>query len=185
MRHNFTQKDIQELICLAAEKSTSSNEFMLLRRFIDRIANMNSDIASVKEGDKVRILNHRIPGNSNSICGIVKDINGDKAKVYITNNFYIKCSYTDLEVVQTKEQMESVSNGTADSCDIPNVNNHDSGSIKIPVEVDLSDSYWDAYTADLAKEVALKVANRYNDPKEAAEYAVSVAKVVVEGLKRK
>lgn len=59
------------------------------------------------------------------------------------------------------------------------------GSIKIPVEVDLTDSYWDAYAADLAKEVALKVANRYNDPKEAAEYAVSVAKAVVEGLKRK
>ena len=59
------------------------------------------------------------------------------------------------------------------------------GSIKIPVEVDLTDSYWDAYTADLAKEVALKVTNKYTDPKETAEYAVSVAKAVAEGLKRK
>lgn len=59
------------------------------------------------------------------------------------------------------------------------------GSIKIPVEVDLTDSYWDAYAAGLAKEVALKVANKYNDPKEAAEYAVLVAKAVVEGLKGK
>lgn len=59
------------------------------------------------------------------------------------------------------------------------------GSIKIPVEVDLTDSYWDAYTADLAKEVALKVANKYTDPEQAAEYAVSVAKAVVEGLKKK
>ena len=58
-------------------------------------------------------------------------------------------------------------------------------TIKIPVEVDPTDSYWDAYTANLAKEVALKVANKYTDPKEAAEYAVSVAKAVVEGLKRK
>ncbi len=58
-------------------------------------------------------------------------------------------------------------------------------TIKIPVEVDLTDSFWDAYTADLAKEIALKVANKYNDPKEAAEYAVKVAKAVVEGLKRK
>lgn len=46
-------------------------------------------------------------------------------------------------------------------------------------------SYWTAYTADLAKEIAVKVANKYNDPKETAEYAVSVAKAVVEGLKRK
>lgn len=59
------------------------------------------------------------------------------------------------------------------------------GSITIPVEVDLTDSYWDAYAADLAKEVALKVANKYNDPEQAAEYAVSVAKAVVEGLKGK
>lgn len=59
------------------------------------------------------------------------------------------------------------------------------GSIKIPVEVDLTDSYWDAYTADLAKEVALKVANKFNAPHEVAEYAVKVAKAVAEGLKRK
>lgn len=59
------------------------------------------------------------------------------------------------------------------------------GSIKIPVEVDLTDSYWDAYAADLVKEIALKVANKYNAPKEAADYAVSVAKAVVEELKRK
>lgn len=58
-------------------------------------------------------------------------------------------------------------------------------TIAIPVEVDLTDSYWDAYAADLAKEVALKVANKYNDPKEAAEYATDVARAVVEGLKRK
>lgn len=50
----------------------------------------------------------------------------------------------------------------------------------------IADSFdWQRYTADLAKEVALKVANKYNDPKEAAEYAVSVANAVVEGLKRK
>ena len=59
------------------------------------------------------------------------------------------------------------------------------GSIKIPVEVDLTDSYWDAYTADLAKEITVKVAKKYTDPKETAEYAVSVAKAVAEGLKRK
>lgn len=59
------------------------------------------------------------------------------------------------------------------------------GSITIPVEVDLTDSYWDAYAADLAKEVALRVATDYTDPNETAEYAVTVAKAVAEGLKRK
>lgn len=45
--------------------------------------------------------------------------------------------------------------------------------------------YWQHYEADLAKEVVLKVANKYEDPKKAAEYAVQVAKAVVEGLKRR
>lgn len=48
-----------------------------------------------------------------------------------------------------------------------------------------TEAYWDAYTADLAKEVVLKVANKFNSPYEAAEYAVKVAKAVAEGLKRK
>lgn len=44
--------------------------------------------------------------------------------------------------------------------------------------------YWQHYEANLAKEVVLKVANKYEDPKKAAEYAVQVAKAVAEGLKR-
>lgn len=77
-----------------------------------------------------------------------------------------------VELVEPTEQTEVEKK--------PNV-----GSIKIPVEVDLTDSYWDAYAADLAKEVALKVAKKCTDPKETAEYAVKVAKAVVEGLKNK
>lgn len=53
------------------------------------------------------------------------------------------------------------------------------------VKIDNVAMNWQRYEADLAKEVALKVANKYNDPKQAAEYAVSVAKGVVEGLKEK
>lgn len=61
------------------------------------------------------------------------------------------------------------------------------GSITIPVEVDLTESFWNTYTADLAKEIAVKVANKKMDnyPEEIGAYAVSVAKAVVEGLKRK
>ena len=51
------------------------------------------------------------------------------------------------------------------------------------VFADIADSFdWQRYEADLAKEVALKVANKYNNPKEVADYAVSVAKAVVENL---
>ena len=55
---------------------------------------------------------------------------------------------------------------------------------KIYVEAH-NEAYWEAYAADLAKEIALKVANKYSVPKEAADYAVLVAKAVVENLKKK
>ena len=119
----------------------------------------------IKVGDKVEELVSRKSGRVLRIEGdfVVVGIPYDKEKHY----WHID----SVELVEPTEQAEA---------EKPNV-----GSIKIPVEVDLTDSYWDAYTADLAKEVALKVANKYNDPKEAAEYAVSVAKAVVEELKKK
>ena len=42
---------------------------------------------------------------------------------------------------------------------------------------------WQRYEADLAKEIALKVANRYNDPEETAKYAAKAAKQIVKHLK--
>lgn len=53
--------------------------------------------------------------------------------------------------------------------------------------ISLDINYWDAYAAELAKEVVLKTVNSASDrrPSAIAEYAVSVAKAVVEGLKRK
>lgn len=50
-----------------------------------------------------------------------------------------------------------------------------------------TEAYWDTYTADLAKDIAVKIVNKNmdSDPHYAADYAVSVAKSVVEGLKRK
>lgn len=43
--------------------------------------------------------------------------------------------------------------------------------------------FWVKYEADLAKEIALKVANRYNDPEETAKYAAKAAKQIVKHLK--
>ncbi len=55
------------------------------------------------------------------------------------------------------------------------------GSITIPVEVELTDSFWDAYTADLAKEIAIVYAKQKRD----VRLAVRTAKSVVEELKKK
>ena len=50
-----------------------------------------------------------------------------------------------------------------------------------------SEAYWTSYTADLAKEIALKLVNKKmdNDPQGIAEYAITVAEAVVAGLKKK
>lgn len=120
----------------------------------------------IKVGDKVEELVSRKSGRVLRIEGdfVVVGIPYDKEKHY----WHID----SVELVEPTEQTEAEKK--------PNV-----GSITIPVKVDLDDTFWDSYTADLAKEIAVKVANKFNDPKEAAEYAVSVAKSVVEGLKRK
>lgn len=122
--------------------------------------------ARFKVGDRVEELVSRKSGRVLGIEGdfVVVGFPDDKEKNY----WHID----SVELVEPMEHTEAEKK--------PNV-----GSIKIPVEVDLTDSYWDAYATDLAKEVALKVANKYNGPKEAAEYAVLVAKAVVEGLKNK
>lgn len=52
----------------------------------------------------------------------------------------------------------------------------------------IADSFdWQRYAADLAKEIVLKTVNSASDqrPMSIADYAVSVAKAVVDGLKRK
>lgn len=120
---------------------------------------------AINVGDRVRNIESGLIGVVDKIVyENIAWVNGVDGKRY-------HCKSDGLELIEPTEQAEAEKK--------PNY------AIKIPVEVDLSDSYWDAYAADLAKEVALKVANKYNDPKEAAEYAVLVAKSVAEGLKRK
>lgn len=123
-------------------------------------------VPTIKAGDRVRNI-------ESGLIGVVDNIvYRDVAWVYCMDGNRYNWKFDELEIVQPTEQTEAEKK--------PNI-----GSIKIPVEVDLTDSYWDAYAADLAKEVALKVANKFNAPEQVAEYAVSVAKAVVEGLKRK
>lgn len=138
--------------------------------------------AKFKKGDKVRYI-----GNIQEHKGEMFVIDGD----IFFNDYYKQWQASSIKTTPTEvwgicnvplSDLEPDTKPTeqTEAEKKPNV-----GSIKIPVEVDLTDSFWDSYTADLAKEVALKVANKYNDPEQAAEYAVSVAKAVAEGLKRK
>lgn len=136
--------------------------------------------AKFKVGDRVEELVSRKSGRVLRIEGdfVVVGIPYDKEKHY----WHID----SVELVEPTEQTEAekkpydgISEETA---------NEISDMLEAYVKAlsGIADSFdWQRYEAELAKEVALKVANKFNTPKEAAEYAVSVAKSVVEGLKRK
>ena len=55
-----------------------------------------------------------------------------------------------------------------------------------PVEANLTDVFWRVYEADLAKDIAVKLAGNvnFNDAKEKAAYAVECAREVVKNLKK-
>ena len=57
-------------------------------------------------------------------------------------------------------------------------------TIAIPVEADLTDSFWSAYEADVAKEIAVRIADTECRPDTVSWYAVKVAKAVIENLKK-
>lgn len=104
-----------------------------------------------------------------------------KVDKILTDGKYLVSSRVGNRYIVNESDLEPYTEQTEQTeAEKPNV-----GSIKIPVEVDLTDGFWDAYAADLAKEIAVKVANKFNGPEQAAEYAVKVAKAVAEGLKRK
>lgn len=135
----------------------------------------------IKIGDRVRCKNPLRLANStdNDFIGIVTDAVTDGENGWFNvrmNNGATFQTYheSDLELIYPTEQTEAEKK--------PNI-----GSIKIPVEVDLTDGYWDAYAAYLAKEIVLKTVNSASDrrPMAIAEYATDIAKAVVEGLKRK
>lgn len=61
---------------------------------------------------------------------------------------------------------------------------HDN-TIAIPVKVDLDDTYWDAYKAELASKIAVAYAEKGRfAPDEIGEFAVRVANDVVDNLKK-
>lgn len=135
---------------------------------------------TIKVGDRVEELISRKSGIVLGIRGdiVVVGIPDDKEKHYRHIDSVELASPTELTEAQ-KKPYEGISEETA---------NEISDKLEAYAKAlsSIADSFdWQRYEADLAKEVALKVANKFYYPEQAAEYAVSVAKTVVEGLKRK
>lgn len=136
-----------------------------------------------KVGDKVRVLGHALLEGGVFTITLVE--HREKRGWMYRINTHTWYPESDLEpYTEPKEQTE------AEETDIDNIVDNFAkvleGSRK--AFADIADNYdWQRYETDLAKEIAVKITNKKmdNDPKEAAGYAVSVAKAVVENLKKK
>lgn len=118
------------------------------------ITNIPPHVVSQKEWKVIKVENRR------DCAGHIYTLNNGDSFIH---NIPEDC----VELVQPAEQTEAEKEP-----------NH---TIKIPVEVDLTDSYWDAYTANLAKELAIVYAKHGWDPLD----AVGIAKGIVKILKQK
>ena len=119
----------------------------------------------------------------NGMIGWISRIDKDGNKVSFQDGRFaiVEDKYLTL-ITQPTEQTEAEKNDS----DVPfSIFRDDLLSNPQIVNLHNGMHYRQCYEADLAKEIAVKVANKFNDPEQAAEYAVSVAKAVVEGLKRK
>lgn len=152
--------------------------------------------AKYRIGDRVRVKGCGYePNLHKGDIGEILDIN-DKGQCFVLFKksqawIYVEClePYTepteqteaeeDARIRQKEAELEAFRKSELDRV------LHPEKSHTYEVTVDNVAMDWQRYEADLAKEVALKVANKYNGPKEAAEYAIKVAKAVVEGLKNK
>ena len=144
--------------------------------------------AKIKVGDKVEELVSRKSGRVLGIEGdfVVVGFPYDKEKNYQHIDSVELVEPTeqteakeDARIRQKEAELEAFRKSELDRVLYPEK------SYTYEVTVDNVAMDWQRYEADLAKEIALKVVNKFNNPKETAEYAVSVAKAVVEGLKRK
>lgn len=138
--------------------------------------------AKYKVGDKVRVLGHALlEGGVFTITFVEhREKRGWMYRINTHTWFpesdlapYTEPTEENKPTDLTKEVANNLSNALEGCCNAINniANNFD----------------WDAYTADLAKEIALKITNKKmdNTPLDVANYAVSVAKAVVENLKKK
>lgn len=151
---------------------------------------------TIKVGDRVCCYNilHIKGSKKEDYMGYVASITDMGITIQLDKGGLVLVYHeSDLELVQPNEQTEAEKTDTDNLKKIAEewanevstaIEEYGDAMCKIYVEAH-NEAYWEAYTADLAHDLALKVANKYSDPAEAADYVVSVAKAVVENLKKK
>ena len=151
---------------------------------------------TIKVGDVVRCKSPLRLKNStdDDFIGTVTDAENGWFIVHMNNGAVFQtCNAVDLELVQPTEQAEEVARIRQLEAELDEFRKAELDRVLHPekyhtyaVTIDNVAVDWQRYEADLAKEVAVKLSKpNENKPDYVAEYAVSVAKAVVENLKKK
>lgn len=144
----------------------------------------------IKIGDKVRTL-EPIGTAPKGTIGIVQKTYEDGAVCLLIavengiSNIY--CWPSELEIVQTKEQMEEANLNQWQS-ELDALNKEELDKMQHPERQYTYETAmdWVKYEAQLAHDIAVKiVGNDIRCPKDIGNYAVSIAQAVVDGLKKK
>lgn len=131
----------------------------------------------IKKGDIVRV-SEKVPSmyvsSVNNVfkhqVSKVEEVDDENAAIRFTDigidsRLVIPCKYLIKDGEKEDEEYDGIAAG------------------KMIPKIMFNIEFWVKYEADLAKEIAVKVANRYNSPEETAEYAAKAAKQIVKHLK--
>lgn len=151
---------------------------------------------TIKVGDVVRCKSPLRLKNStdDDFIGTVTDVENGWFIVHMNNGAVFQaCNAVDLELVQPKEQTEEAARIRQMEAELDEFRKAELDKVLHPekyhtyeVTIDNVAMNWQRYEADLAKEIAVKLSKpNENKPGYVADYAVSVAKAVVENLKKK
>lgn len=140
----------------------------------------------IKVGDRVRSKGYALEA-------VVLGINGDYIAVRRDDGIKQEWKRYMTELVEPTEQAEEDARIRQMEAELDEFRKAQLERILHPekpifeVVIDNVAMNWQRYEADLAKDIAIKITNKHMDgkPEDIGAYAVSVAKAVVEGLKRK
>lgn len=191
-------KEIEDGNAVIVPTGPVSREFPIPTKYLVKVGAEKDAKPKFKKDDKVCInassLKHGLRGEILTIIGVdVSDrtywvqsgcmrspiwLREDEISLYTEPTEQTEAEKKN-DTIDLKKEAEEWANAVSNA-----IEEYGDAMCKTYIEAH-EEAYWQAYAADLAKEIVLKVANKYTDPKQAAEYAVQTAEAVVEGLKKK
>lgn len=190
----FRVVDIEDGLALLVSTSILMYKVVLPTKYLVKV-NAEPKEQTIKVGDKVRVISAYTPETKALLNGVgeILDINKNGDCYVLFHDTQAWIYKTCLEpCTEPTERIRNISDLIErKQCEhfIRKISQEDFLKEFDPTEHKVAtEPYfdWQRYTADLAKEIAVKITNKKmdSDPEEVGGYAVAVAEAVVENLKK-